>query len=90
MDDGKIVEDGTHNALIAKGGFMRFLRDNQSSLNGLRLRRPSHGCTHRLPKEHLRRLYPFMHWCLKGSYFAILIGSITVIVAGYANGTAAF
>jgi len=29
-----------------------------------------------------RRLYPFMHWCLKGSYFAILIGSIATIVAG--------
>ncbi len=29
-----------------------------------------------------QRLYPFIHWCLKGSYFAILIGSIATIIAG--------
>ena len=32
--------------------------------------------------EPPQQLYAFIYWCLKGSYFAIMIGSIATIIAG--------
>ena len=32
--------------------------------------------------EPPKQLYSFIHWCLKGSYFATMIGSVATIVAG--------
>ena len=60
-------------------------RDNQGdSLMWTKITSPKSWIDTLSPAEGAppRRLYPFMHWCLKGSYFAILIGSIATIVAG--------
>ena len=30
-----------------------------------------------------QRLYPFVHWCLRGSYFAIAVAALATILAGF-------